>query len=116
MKQIAIIFCVLFSFTTINAQNSTTGIWNTGEDNTKIEITEDNGVFSGKILSSDNPKAKIGKQLIKDVKLSNGEYKGKLYAAKKGKWYDAVLKENGDQLDITIKVGWMSKTLTWKKE
>lgn len=116
MKQIAIIFSVLFSITKINAQKSITGIWNAREDNTKIEITEDNGVFSGKILSSDNPKAKIGKQLIKDVKPSNGKYKGKLYAAKKGKWYDAVLKESGDQLDITIKVGWMSKTLIWKKE
>ena len=43
MKQIAIIFSVLFSITTINAQKSITGIWNAREDNTKIEITEDNG-------------------------------------------------------------------------
>ncbi len=115
MKKLAILTLVLFTTISMNAQ-SLAGIWNTGEENTKIEITEDNGVVSGKILSSDNAKAKIGKQIIKDVKFSNGEWKGQLYAAKKGKWYDAVLKENGSQLDITIKVGWMSKTITWKKE
>ena len=116
MKQIAIIFCILFSFTTLNAQNSIAGIWNMGEDNTKIEITETDGVFIGKIISSDNAKAKVGKQILKDVKFSNGKGKGKMYAAKKGKWYDAVIKEKGDQLNVTIKVGFMSKTLEWKKE
>ena len=39
-----------------------------------------------------------------------------MYAAKKGKWYDAVIKEKGNQLNVTIKVGFMSKTLKWKKE
>ncbi len=115
MKNLLILIVVLFTTLSMNAQ-SLAGVWNTGEDNTKIEIIEDGGVASGKILSSDNAKANIGKQIIKDVKLSNGEYKGQLYAAKKGEWYDAVLKENGSQLDITIKVGWMSKTVTWKKQ
>ena len=115
MKSLSIIFVVLFATFSMNAQQDLAGIWNTGEDNTKIEITEDAGVFKGKILSSDNAKAKIGTQIIKDVKLSNGEYKGKLYAAKRGEWYDVVLKENSSQLDITIKVGWMTKTVEWKK-
>ena len=114
MKKLQILILVLFTTISMNAQ-SLAGVWNTGEDNTKIEITDDNGVFSGKILSSDNAKAKIGNQILKDIKFSNGEYKAKLYAAKKGEWYDAVLKENGNQLDITIQVGWMSKTIEWKK-
>ena len=115
MKQIAIIFSILFSFTTMNAQ-SLAGVWNTGDENTKIEITEDDGIVKGKILSSDNAEAKIGNQILKDFKFNKGEWKGKLYAAKKGEWYDAVLKENGGQLDITVKVGWMSKTVHWKKD
>jgi len=115
MKKLSMLIVVLFAVLSMNAQ-SLAGIWSTGEDNTKIEITEDDGVTNGKILSSDNAKANIGNQILKDVKLSNGAYKGQLYAAKKGEWYDAVLKENGNQLDITIKVGWMSKTITWKKE
>ena len=115
MKKVIIILFAFFASLSVNAQESIAGIWNMGEDNTKIEITENNGAFFGKILSSDNTEAKIGKQILKDVKFSKGEWKGKLYAAKKGEWYDAVIKEKGDQLDVTIKVGWMSKTLKWKK-
>ena len=51
-----------------------------------------------------------------NLKFSNGKGEGKIYAAKKGKWYDAILEENGNKLNITIKVGFISKTLTWEKE
>ncbi len=84
MKKLSFFFLVLFATFSMNAQEALTGVWNTGVDNTKIEITEDTGVFKGEILSSDNAKAKIGNQIIKDVKLRNGEYKGQIYAAKKG--------------------------------
>lgn len=116
MKKITIILFALFATLSMKAQQSIVGIWNTGEENTKIEITESNGAFSGKILSSDDAKAKIGNQILKDFKFNNGEGRGKMYAAKKGKWYDAVLKEKENQLEVKIKVGLMSKTLKWKKE
>lgn len=114
--KIVITFCLLVSALTMNAQQSIAGIWNMGQDNTKIEITEDNGVYGGNIASSDNSKAKIGKQLLKDVKLVDGEWKGKLFAPKKSKWFDAVLKEKGNQLLVTVGSGFRSKTLTWTKE
>ena len=116
MKKITLILFAFFDTLTMNAQQSIAGIWDMGDDNTKIEITENNGAYFGKIVSSDNTQATIGKQILKDVKFNNGEGKGKMYAARKGKWYDAVIKEKGNQLDVTIKVGFMSKTLNWKKE
>ncbi len=116
MKKLAFTCCILFLAISMQAQTSLEGIWNTGEDNTKIEITEENEVYGGKIVSSDNAKAKIGNQLLKDVKFVDGEWKGKLYGVKKGKWFDAVLKEEGEQLLITVKGGIASKTLEWKKE
>ena len=109
-------FCILCSVLTMHAQQSLAGIWNMGKDNTKIEITEENGVSEGKIVSSDNAKAKIGNQLLKDVKSVGGEWKGKLYSPKKNKWFNAVLEEKGNQLLVTVKAGFMSKTLEWKKE
>lgn len=115
MKKLSILIIALLAIISMNAQ-SIVGVWNTGNDNTKIEITEDNGVYNGTILSSDNAKAKIGNPILKDVKLSNGKGEGKLYAAKRGEWYDAALEENGNQLAIKIKVGFMSKSIAWKKE
>lgn len=114
--KIIVTFCMLFSALAMNAQQSLAGTWNMGKDNTKIEFTEDNGVYAGTIISSDNTKAKIGTQIIKEVKSVGGEWKGKMYSPKKKKWYNAVLKEEGDQLLVTIKAGMISKTLEWKKE
>ena len=108
--------CILFLALAMNAQESLTGIWNTGKDNTKIEITENNGVYSGKVISSDNGQVKIGKLFIKDVKSVGGEWKGKMYSPKKDNWYNAVLEEKGKQLLVTVKSGMMSRTIAWRKE
>ncbi|MEM9821236.1 MAG: hypothetical protein AAF985_09200 [Bacteroidota bacterium] len=114
--KIVFMCCILFSTLTMNAQPSIAGTWNTGKDNTKVEITEVNGVYEGKIVASDNDNAPIGKQLLKEIKSVDGEWKGKLFAAKRGKWMDAVLKEEDSQLKVTVKAGWKRKTIKWAKE
>lgn len=111
-----ITLCFLFSALNMHSQQSLTGTWNTGQENTIIEITEINKVYSGKIISSDNDNAKIGNQLLKEVKLTGGKWKGKMYSPKKNKWFDAVLEEKDEQLQVTVKAGIMSKTLEWKRE
>lgn len=113
--RVLIAICILFSAVTMNAQQSIAGVWNTGNENTKIEITETNGVYNGKIISSDNANAKVGKLLLKDIKSVGGEWKGKLYSPQKDKWYNAVLEEKGEQLLVTVKAGLMSKTIEWKQ-
>lgn len=97
------------------AQNDLTGTWDTGKDSTLVKIYEKEGVYFGEIVSSDNPKAEIGKQLIKDLKNEDGEWKGKLYAAKKKKWVDAEMELEDDNLKITVKAGFVKKTIEWKK-
>lgn len=108
--------CILFSALTMNAQTSLKGIWDMGQDNTKIEITENNGTYQGSIVSSDNPNAKIGNVILKEVKSVSGNWKGKLYSPKKDEWFDADLKVEGKQLLVTVKAGWKSKTVQWTKE
>ena len=46
-------FCVLLAAMTMHAQQSLGGVWNMGNDNTKIEFTETNGVYGAKIVSSE---------------------------------------------------------------
>ncbi|NRB48406.1 MAG: hypothetical protein HRU41_12090 [Saprospiraceae bacterium] len=115
MKKLSVLICVLFSAIALNAQSSIDGIWNTGKENTKLEIAAVDGIYQGKIVSSDNAKAKIGAQLIKDVQLVDGQWRGKLFAAKKKKWMDAVLAEKDNQLLITVKAGLISRTIKWAK-
>lgn len=115
MKKLSVLIATLFYTFALGAQSSIEGIWNTGKENTKIEIAAVNGIYAGKIVSSDNAKAKIGAQLIKEVQLVDGQWKGKLFAAKKKKWMDAVLEEKDNELLITVKAGLMSRTIKWAK-
>lgn len=113
--KILIVFSLILSAITMNAQQSIAGTWNTGNENTKIEITKTNGIYNGKTVSSDNPEVKIGKVFLKNVKSSGDKWKGKVYSPKKDTWYNAVLEEKNGQLLVTIKSGWVSKTLKWKQ-
>ena len=117
--RISILFFVLFTALSLpfgmNAQQSIKGIWNTGNQNTKIKIKEVNGKMIGVLSSSDNKKAKIGAKIIKDIQSKKGVWKGKLFAAKKRKWVDAVFKRKGNKLKITVSAGLISKTIEWKR-
>ena len=109
-------FCLAVFAWSTQAQASISGTWNMGTDNTKIEIAKDQGVSEGRIASSDNPKVKIGKLIIKDIKSKSGKWTAKLYSPKKDEWFDADLQRVDNELLVTISSGWMSKTLTWTKE
>ena len=117
MKNLLALVSILFLTISMNAQEPIAGIYNMGgKDNTQIEIAEaSDGIYEGKIIASDNTDAKIGATLLKDIKLVDGEWRGKLFAAKKRKWMDTVLKAEENQLLVTVNAGIMSKTLKWTK-
>ena len=114
MKNLILIVVTLCSFS-VFGQSQLNGTWNTGEDNTKIEISESESLITGNIKSSDNPKAQIGKVILKDLKEEGNNWKGKIFAAKKQKWYEAVITPKGNTLEIEISVGFFSKTIEWTK-
>lgn len=95
------------------AQSDFSGKWYVGEKNTVVKLEKTNSVYTGKIIASDDPKAEIGKLIVKDLKETNGKWKGKLYAPKRKEWYDAEFKLKADKLIIKISVGHFSKTIEW---
>jgi len=111
MKTFLIFFGLLLTSISMNAQQSIEGLWNTGQDNTKIEIIS----TAGKIHSSDNEKATVGKLIVKELKKMDNTYKGKIYLIKRNRWVDAVFVPNGNFLNVTISAGLQSKTLKWSK-
>lgn len=111
MKSLFLFIGLLLATVSVNAQQSIEGIWNTGKDNTEIEIKKD----EGKIYTSDNENATLGKLIIKDIKMNNNTYKGKLYIIRKDRWVDALFVPNGNSLTVTISAGWQTKTLQWRK-
>ena len=103
------------SLTTLSAQ-MTAGTWSTGQENTIVETYEKDGAWFGKIVSSDNPKAKIGLDILRGFKLEDEELKGKMFAAKRNKEFDAVIDPSNEKLLITISAGFIKRKLTWERE
>lgn len=113
---ILILLMALYSITNYaQSQSDITGEWDVGKQNTLVKIQQQNGVYYGKIKTSDNPKVKIGKLMVKDLKQTRGKWRGKIYAPKRKEWYDAEFTPKENSLEITIKVGFMSKTINWKR-
>lgn len=91
------------------------GVWNTGEDNTRVETYQKEGAWFGKIISSDNSDAKVGSDVMLGFTETNGVWTGKMFAPKRDKTVDATIQPAADELTITVSLGIMSKTLTWTR-
>lgn len=131
---LAFFFIGIFS---IQAQ-SVVGKWKTidenGQPKSVVEITDSNGVLSGKIVeiltanktavcskcSGENKDKPInGLTIIKGMKKDGNEYSGgKILDPQSGKEYKCILKLNGkDKLDVRGYVGIqaLGRTQTWVK-
>jgi uncharacterized protein (DUF2147 family) len=97
------------------AQSGLEGVWNTGEDNSKVEIFEQDGEYFGKLISSDNPKAKMGTEILRNFSQVNGIWQGTIYAVKRDKLYKASITPAGDTLKIAVSAGMVTQKLSWTK-
>ena len=98
------------------AQNSIEGSWNTGKHNTVVETYLKDGAYFGKVKSSEKPKAKIGIDILRDLQLIEGKWKGKLYIPKRDRLVDAVVEPSNNELNISISSGVMKRTLVWTRK
>lgn len=89
------------------------GIWNTGQQNTNVEIRGDEEVLKGKIVSSDNEKVKIGLVMLTDLEKTGDAWKGKIFSLKRKKWFDVQIRPEGDKLNLKISSGFYSRTVYW---
>jgi uncharacterized protein (DUF2147 family) len=96
-------------------QSPLLGIWDTGQENTHVEIFDEEGMLTGKIISSDNDKVKIGLVMLKDLEEKDGYWEGKIYSLRRKDWFDAEIRPNGNKLDLEVSTGFFSKSIKWKK-
>lgn len=116
MKQ-AILLSLLFlgSFTT-QAQESMAGQWNTGRENTIIEMKQDGSEWLGTILSSENEKAEIGKLMVKELQKKGEGFEGKIYVIRRERWMEAYFEPEGNSMKVTVSAGMMKRSIDWTKE
>lgn len=97
------------------AQSALDGSWQTGEDNTIVKIETVDGTATGKLVSSDNTKARAGTEIVRDFQQVEGIWTGKIFAAKRNKLMDATITPAADSLNIKVSAGMMSKKLVWTR-
>lgn len=105
----------LLSSISLMAQESIIGYWNTGQENTVIEIKEVDSKIEGRIFTSDNSKAPTGKLILKDIYRDEDLVKGKLYSPKRDRWFDASFSPKSNDMEVTITAGWVERKVNWKK-
>jgi uncharacterized protein (DUF2147 family) len=105
----------LFASENIAALDELEGRWQTGEDNSVVEITQAEGVAVGKLVSSDNPNAVMGTEILRNLTEADGVWSGKIWAAKRKKLMDATITPAADSLQISVSAGIASRTLTWTR-
>ena len=114
VKNILLIF-LAFNSLAVFGQTDLSGVWDTDNDNTIVEISQVDDRYTGRIKSTDNEKAEIGKVILKDLKENGSEWNGRIYAAKRGEWYDVEITPDEDVLKLKISAGFLSKSVVWKR-
>lgn len=97
------------------AQQSIIGRWNSGQENTVIEIKEVQGKIEGRIVASDNSKAPIGRLIVKVVYREDGHISGSVYSLRNAKWFDASFSPQSKNMEVTLAIGLITRKLNWKK-
>jgi|1048.fasta_scaffold08461_3 hypothetical protein len=115
MKLVTTLGIILLCSMTAVAQQSILGRWNTRQENTVIEVKEVKGKIEGRIVASDHAKAPIGMLLLKDIHIEELQMKGKLFALRKGQWFDASFSPKQNNMEVTLIVGWVTRKLNWRK-
>ena len=101
------------------------GTWQTFDDDGKtpkgvVKITESNGVITGKLTSTVDPKGQkfVGMTIISNLKADgNGKYSGgRITDPEKDKSYRMTAALNGNSLKLKGYLGPFSRSQTWKKQ
>ncbi|WP_367105444.1 DUF2147 domain-containing protein [uncultured Psychrobacter sp.] len=100
--------------------NTTWQTFDEGQPKGVVKITESNGVFTGKLISTVSEKGKkhVGMTVISGLKADgNGKYSGgQITDPEKNKSYRMTANLSGDTLDIKGYLGPFSRSQTWKKK
>ena len=110
---VSLFFVPLFFVSWAHGQEMTANTWLTGEQNTRVQTYQKDGKWYGKLVSSDNPKAPIGKDVLMGFVKVEGAWQGKVFALKRNEVLNGVIEPHDHKLLIEVSVGFFSKVVQW---
>ena len=84
------------------------GSWKT-DQGPLVQITKSGDTFKAVNLEHD-------KLVLENLKYDDDKWTGTLIRPKDGKKFDCTVTVSGNEMKLTVKRGFMSKTLTWVKQ
>ena len=95
------------------------GFWQHEEKPAWIEIQFKDGTGIGKVVRNDEYPDRVGRVLLKEISADGDDganWRGQVYAERLEEFKDAEISlPEPDQMQIKVKVGFMSRTVTWKR-
>lgn len=115
MKKLLLPLLFLLGPLVSHAQHNLQGLWNTGKENTVVHVVQEDGGFVGKVASSDNSRAVVGKVVLKDIKPNGDHYTGQLFVVQQNKWFDVSLRPSASTLQLVVSAGLNQKKVEWAR-
>jgi hypothetical protein len=94
------------------------GFWKNDADPVWIEVVQNEGVATGTVVRNDRNPAAAGRILLKDLMAEDevNVWRGQVFAVRLGEFRDAQVRlARADRMEILVKVGFMSRTVTWTR-
>lgn len=110
-KNVLVLVFLFLSVSFVSAQSAEddfSGNWKT-EQGPLVHITKSGEVFKGVNVEHD-------KLVLENLKFQDGEWSGTLIKPKDGSRYNCTAVLSGNKLNLKVKKGLLSKTITWTKQ
>ena len=110
-KNVLVLVFLFLSVSFVSAQSAEddfSGNWKT-EQGPLVQITKSGEVFKGVNVEHD-------KLVLENLKFEDGEWSGTLIKPKDGSRYNCTAVLSGNKLNLKVKKGLLSKTITWTKQ
>ena len=94
------------------------GIWQNEEQPAWIEVVFVEGGGTGVVRRNDNKPESVGRELLQGITITEdvGSWQAQIYAERLKEYKAAVITlPEPDRMQIVVKVGFMSKTVYWKR-
>lgn len=113
------LLATLFSINAV-AGDGLVGFWlDKDRPGVLVEMKVSDGLTQGVVTSNSEKPDSVGKRLFRDLKYNADEklWQGRVFVLKLGEEKDVtVVLQNPDQFQMTVKVGFFSKTVTWHRK
>ncbi len=94
------------------------GLWKHAEEPAWLEINFADGVGTGTVRRNDRFPERVGREVIKGLSAADtpGEWQGEIFVERMGEFRDVVVTlPAADQLQFTVKVGFMRRSIEWMR-